>query len=822
MFSTFLNLITPKIVLIYFLNSVLFFSTYSFAQNETDKSDINGVVKDAESGESLPYANIILIGTKYGTMANSDGYFVLVDAPVDTCMLEIRYIGFKTKVVTVVNIPEGLSSLTIEMEQELYEIEGVTVKGQTEMLDASRQVSRVTISPREIATLPNIGEVDVFRALQLLPGISGASDGESGLYVRGGTPDQNLVLFDGMTMYHVDHFFGFFSAFNADAIKDIQVYKGGFPAEYGGRTSSVVNLTGKSGSMSKQEYGFGGNLLSVHGNYETPLPNNLGSFLVAGRRSYTDFIQSDLYNSIYELTTGEESANRRGGMRGGGSRGGGGPLATEFNPGFYFHDFNSKITLNPTEKDIIAFSVYHGRDFLDKSRDNSGLRLRFSDTGNEATVETTDLTRWGNIGYSGKHTRYWNERIQTNLLAAYSKYFSEFDRNSNINEIFSSLDDSLGVRRGMAAASEEDNTIKDVTVKLDTDWHISRSHTLKLGVGASLFDAAYTSSLNDTTQILNRNNDTLQHYLYTQDTWNIYDWELTFGYRSTLYQETNEVYHEPRASVIYNLTDKIKLKGAWGHYYQFVNRITNENVLEGGRDFWILADDKLKPGFAEHQIFGASYENWGLYFSAEAYQKDLKNLVEYTRRFSGRADYQDYFYIGEGTARGIEFLAQKKKGAFTGWLGYTLAKINNHFPAFNDGEEFPADHDRRHEINVVGKYKWGLWTFASTWVYASGKAYTAPESQYSLTLLDGESISYIHVSDKNANRLPDYHRLDISGSRRFEYEAWIIDAGISIFNAYNHKNVWYREYGLDTVPVTVTDALMLGFTPTIYMHFKHK
>ena len=314
MFSTFLNLITPKIVLIYFLNIMLFFSTYSFAQYETDKSDIKGVVKDAESGESLPFANIILKGTKHGTMANSDGYFVLVDAPVDTCTIEVRYIGFKTQVITVVNIPEGLPPLTIEMKQELYEIEGMTVKGrQTEMLDASRQVSRVTVSPREITTLPNIGEVDVFRVLQLLPGISGASDGESGLYVRGGTPDQNLVLFDGMTIYHVDHFFGFFSAFNADAIKDIQVYKGGFPAEYGGRTSSVVNLTGKSGNMNKTELGIGGNLLSVHGNYEIPLPNNLGSFLITGRRSYTDFIQSDLYNSIYELTTGEETANSRGG-----------------------------------------------------------------------------------------------------------------------------------------------------------------------------------------------------------------------------------------------------------------------------------------------------------------------------------------------------------------------------------------------------------------------------------------------------------------------------------------------------------------------------
>ena len=796
----------------------------SYSQDIAITSDVHGIVRALGTGELLPYASVHIIGTKHGTMTDSSGRFVLVNAPVDSITLEVKYISFKTMKVPLLNIPEGLASITIEMEQELYEIEGITVIGQSDIMDASRNVSQVTMSPRDIATLPNIGEVDVFRALQLLPGISSASDGESGLYVRGGTPDQNLVLFDGMTIYHVDHFFGFFSAFNADAIKDIQVYKGGFPAEYGGRTSSVVNLTGKSGSLSDPQYGFGGNLLSVHGNYEMPLPSGLGSFLIAGRRSYTDFIQSSLYNSIYELTTGEESVNNSGAMGGGGSRGkrSGGQMADEFNPGFYFHDFNSKLTLNPTANDIISFSLYHGRDYLDKSRENSGFRLRYSDTGNEATMETTDLTKWGNIGYSANYTRYWSERIQTNLLAAYSKYFSEYDRDSNINELFNSLNDSLSVRRGIATASEEDNSVKDLTVKFDTDWHISKAHSLKLGIGASLFDAAYNSSLNDTTRVVNRNNESLQQYLYAQDKWNIRDWELTLGFRSTHYEETNKIYYEPRASAIYNLTDKIKIKSAWGHYYQFVNRIINENVVEGSRDFWILSDDNLKPSFAEHQILGASYENRGYYFSAEAYHKDLKDIVEFTRRFNGRASSQDFFYSGDGTVDGIEFLAQKKKGAFTGWLGYTLAKVDHVFSAFNDGNEFPADHDRRHEINVVGKYTWGLWTFSSTWVYATGKAYTAPESQYSLELLDGETISYIHVSDKNANRLPDYHRLDISGSRRFDTDTLNIEAGISIFNAYNHKNVWYREYGLDTVPVSITDALMLGLTPTIFIQFKNK
>ena len=251
--------------------------------------DIKGHIKDKDSGEALPYANVMLKGTHRGTSSNTDGYFVLLNVQVGLCTLEVQYIGYNTKEVTLKNDGQ-LTLLSILMEPTVIQGEGVSITAQAEMLDASTgEAGQVSISPRQLASLPSIGEVDIFRSIQLLPGISGANDGESGLYIRGGTPDQNLVLFDGMTIYHVDHFFGFFSAFNADAVKDIQVFKGGFPAEYGGRISSVVNLTGKTGDQNRPRFGFGANLLSGHASLEMPVWDK-GTLLIAGRRSYTDFI----------------------------------------------------------------------------------------------------------------------------------------------------------------------------------------------------------------------------------------------------------------------------------------------------------------------------------------------------------------------------------------------------------------------------------------------------------------------------------------------------------------------------------------------------
>lgn len=799
------------------------------AQGAKVQHNIKGYVRDAQSGEALPFANITIDSTNRGTTSNADGYFVLVDVPVGSYTLKVQYIGYTLKTLPVRVQVNGIQSLEIKLEPMVLLGESVTVTAQADMLDAAApEISKITLSPRQLNSLPSIGEADVFRTMQLLPGISSVGDGSSGLYIRGGTPDQNLVLFDGMTIYHVDHFFGFFSAFNADAIKDIQAFKGGFPAEYGGRLSSVINLTGKTGDENRTRLSYGANLLSAHGLFELPLAN-WGTFLFAGRRSYTDFIRSPLYDSIYDLMTGEEN----GGAVGGAVRGGPGRMGmqqAEYKPSFYFYDINSKLTLHPTTKDIFTFSLYNGKDDLDKSQDMSGMGLRFRDTGSDASLETTDYTRWGNLGFSGKWSRQLFDRLHLDVLAAHSHYFSDYERSSELSGVTPVQNDSLPERRNFNSASNEENDVWDTTYKIDLDWELTSAHRLDLGFQMSNFSNEFSSLRNDSIAIFSRETEALMNAVYLQDKWKIKSADLTLGLRGSHYNKTDQFYYEPRVGLSVPISKNIAVKGAWGQYYQFVNQFTSEDVTQGARDFWLLADEDFAPGFAEHRIIGLNYENTNWLFSVEAYQKNLENTIEFSRRFVAagvpQRDRQfmpvDNFFIGTGDAKGIEFLLQKKRGVVTGWLGYTLGKVDYNFPAINSGLDFPASHDRRHEVNAVAKYQWGVWSLAATWVFASGSPYTAPESQYYIPLLDGTSQSYIHVSEKNANRLPDYHRLDISGSRKWESEHWETEVGLSVFNLYNHPNVWYRDYNLETVPITITDVNMLGITPTIYIQMKLK
>jgi ferric enterobactin receptor len=805
----------------------------AFAQNKA-AADLKGYVRDEKSGEPLPYADVWITGTSTGTNTNTDGYFVIVSRPIGKISLSVRYIGYMP-LETLVDNQANSKPVAISLAPTTLEVEGITVTAQAEMLRATEKISQVTISPQQLSSLPNIGEADVFRTLQLLPGVSAVSDGSSGLYVRGGTPDQNLILFDGMTIYHVDHFFGFFSAFNADAIKDIQLLKGGFGAEYGGRLSSVVNLTGKTGDQNRLRFGCGLNLLSANASLELPV-SRWGNLLIAGRRSYTDFIRSSLYNKIYNFVTGDQGSGATGSTvrpSGGGpdgSNGGfGGPQQTEVKPSFYFYDLNGKFTARPGRKDILTLSIYSGKDNLDQSQDFSQMSLREPGSDQSASLSTTDYTRWGNRGISAKWARQWHDRLQMDLLFARSDYFSDYDRGTSLGtSSIPAAPDSGSVRRDFSSASKESNNVLDHSAKLNLDWQIAANHRLGFGYHLSGFDNKYNSSRNDSIAIFSRNRTSLLQSLYLQDVWKISALKVTPGVRVSYYDRTDKFYTEPRFSFSLPLFRQVNFQAAWGQYYQFVNQIANENVTQGARNFWLLADEDFAPSFAEHCILGLNYENSNYVFSVEGYYKKLRDLIEFSRRYIGRGTPGsrsapvENFYVGDGKAKGIEFLLQKKQGALTGWVGYTLGQVKHQFPLINDGLAFPADHDRRHNVTMVAKYSRGLYTFAATWVFASGNPYTAPESQYFIMLLNGTVLSYIHVSGRNANRQPDYHRLDLSASRKFEFGRWSADLGVSVFNAYNHKNIWYKDYNLQTVPVTVTDVLMLGFTPTVFIEMKLK
>jgi len=807
---------------------------FSFARVEAEQSpgrteayNIMGYVRDAETNEALPFANVVILGTNFGAATNSSGYFVIVNAPADTCRLRVMYVGYAPQELVVNNTRPLPRPLTVRMKRETIELDGITVTAPEQMLEVSDVPSQVAISPVEITVLPNVGEVDIFRSLQLLPGISGVNEGSSGLYVRGGTPDQNLILFDGMTIYHVDHFFGFFSAFNADAIKDIRIYKGGFPAEFGGRTSSVVNLTGKTGDVNRVRYGLGLNLLSGHGVIEVPFSDK-ANFILSARRSYTDVVRSTLYDKLFDFMSG---SSQRPDIGSPGAVTDPNITMGEENPDFYFYDINSKLTLTPSSKDIIALSIYNGRDNLGQYQELTGSEFEylgeqkpFKDP--NAQLQIGQLTRWGNLGVSAKWSRKIHDRFYSHLLLSHTSYFSKYDLNRSFNS--TSALDSLNFFRGATISSVEDNELQDLSVRLDNEWHLTNSHDLKIGLGFSSFDVHYFSTLNDTVDLVRRETSAVQGSGYFQDLWKITkDLELTAGLRGTYYQKTGLVYYEPRASLVYSLTSYFMLKGAWGRYYQFVNRIANENILEGSRDFWMLSDNELEPGFAEHWIGGASLENEDYLLDVEGYYKDLDKVVEYSRRasyargvlFRNQSGAQlrgSGFFQGGGFSRGVDVLVQKKTGRLTGWIGYTHGKVTYEFPELNNGNPYPASHDRTHEVSIVGKLSIKNWDLSATWVYATGKAYTVPESQYYLRFKDGTRKGYIHISEKNSYRLPDYHRLDLSLSRSFETRSNRYVLGLSVFNLYNNTNIWYRQFNLDTVPVAVTDVKMLSVTPTVY------
>jgi len=804
----------------------------SFAQ---DSYAISGLVKEAETGETLPHANIRIVGTTMGTATNVDGHFTLLGVPAGLHQLEITFIGYLPSLIDIDPAAfEGL--LVVELSPLTTELGGIVVTAENyTIMKAAGAVSQITLSPRDLAVLPNVGEVDIFRSLQLLPGISGTNEGSAGLFVRGGTPDQNLVLLDGMTVYHVDHFFGFFSAFNADAIKDVQVFKGGFPAKYGGRTSSVVDLAGKTGDVNNLNGAMGLNLLSGNGVLEIPLKGR-GSVLISARRSYTDIIQSGLYTSIYETITGDDitpdtdtqDTQGAGGGRGGGgggALGGGfrGPNEAFVQPDFYFYDLNIKGTFRPTDYDVFSLSFYNGEDNLDKSRD----QLRDIALQNNSSVsirnDVIDLTNWGNVGVSGKWSRQWSPRFYSNSLVAYSRYFSDYDRDTLIERVDAEAD-SVSFSRNFG--SVEKNRLQDFSIRLDNEWKLNADNLFAFGAQLTRADVTYENVRDDTLSVLQRDQASTQIAVYAQNTWDYKDRiELTAGIRGVHYDATSSFYIEPRLSAMARLTDRVSIKAAAGVYNQFVARVVNENVTEGARDFWLLADgETVGVNGATHLIAGASYETANWLFDTEVFYKDIADLTEFSLRYQREANFgpggpnlvaDELFFTGDGAAKGLEVLLQKKRGRLTGWLSYTLSNVEHVFPGLNEGEGFAALHDQEHELKLVNSLRLGKWNIAATWTFATGKPYTAPISEYSITLLDGSELSYIHVGGKNSERLPAYHRMDTSVHYKTHVGGTGLDVGFSIFNLYNRSNVWYREFDLSESPMVTTDITFLGITPNL-------
>ena len=772
---------------------------------------VSGWIYDQSTNESLPYSTASIKGLPSGSIANVDGHFILMEVPSDTSTLMFSFLGYETQTIHL--DPEtARMALHIYMKPVDYRIEEVMIVGEEKKLVTyAEKTSQISLRPTQIDILPNLGEKDIFRTLQLMPGVSSGNETSSGLHVRGGTPDQNLILLDGFTVYHVDHFYGFLSAFNADAIKDVQLYKGGFESKYGGKISSVMELTGKTGNTKKTSGGLSISALSGSAHVEVPVSEKLNLF-ASGRRSYTDFIQSGLYNSINEMYNGSTDTPTSGGRM----------AQFQTSPKFYFYDLNAKATYKPNLKDIVTLSFYNGKDVLDKTSDASTRTGMFGGSNDNYNMNRVDVLNWGNWGASSKWSRQWNDKFYSNSTFAFSNYFSERD-----NYMERTITEDDGSSSVTTNGSIENNNILDYTLRMDNEYRLTQNNTLEFGLQGSLMDIGYYYTQNDTLEMIDSRTKGFTLSAYLQDKIYIKDkMTLVYGLRSTWYNLTNKVYLEPRISANYKLNDRWNLKASWGKYYQYTNRVVRENVLEGNRDFWLLADDEMIPvASAFHYIAGISYEAPRFLVDMEVFYKPMQGLAEYTMRNESfrrvtTSSLPENFYWGSGTAKGFEVLMQKKFGAYTGWLGYTYSRVEHQFDELNDGVAYASMYDQPHEINFVNTYQWGNWVLGATFVYNTGQTYTAPVGAYQLTLLDGTVADYIHVGDKNGFRLPAYHRLDLSVTYRFALGKTKSNLGVSLFNVYGRDNVWYREFDVEDNEIIISDVNSLGFTPNVFFSIK--
>ena len=759
---------------------------------------LTGHIEEEGSGERLPYSNVYVSELEIGSSANENGYFTLVGEIKSGMTLRASYVGYKTQNIILTddmlngNLVISLTALTSTLNEVVVSTES------SKFLQASAEISNHRMSVQQISLMPSIGEVDIFRSLQLLPGVSATNENSSGLYVRGGQPQENLVLLDGIKVYNVDHFFGFFSAFNANAIKSVDLYKGAFPSKYGGRLSSVIDLTGKVGSFNEVKGGLNVNLLSASGSIEIPFLDKF-SFFATGRRSFTDILQTSFFEKIYNQFDPDDDIEN----------------LDPWVPNFNFFDLNAKLSYKPTRDDLITFSFYSGEDNLVETSDTR--RFQYPNFGDIDEIEIRGdldrISRWGNNGYSFKWSRQWNPKFFNTLNVSYSQYYNYQDDSYFVNAIIPDLDSTIF---DLSVILDQDNKVEDFTARYDAELLSGKNNKFEIGLEFTRSDIDYLFVRDDTLSIIDNSqlSDLYSAYISYNLT-SVKNLNLKVGLRASRYELTKENYLAPRFQLDYEFIKNVKIKLGYGVHNQFVKQIIGENVTSRSRDFWQLSDDRdINVGESTHYIAGLSYENSSWLIDAELFYKDIKNITEFSLRFQN-TNLNSLFFNGDGEVKGFETLVQKKIDKYTGWISYTYIDAENIFPLLNYGDPFPAPNTQKNEFKIFNNYEINGWNFSLNFIYGSGKAFTEPSYNYNITLLDESELNYIGVGPKNGSLLPDYHRLDLSVHHIFNIQKSKGDIGVSIFNLYNKINTWYYEYNFDQRPYARQTKKYLGLVPNV-------
>lgn len=750
--------------------------------------DLVGEVYDNGTGERLPFALIKVQGRSEGTLSNEDGIFSLTGLN-DSSKIVISYLGYQTRIKSLTTKDQN-KRLMLGLESNVANLDSVLVSAMENEIEILN-LGRVAFDPDLVQNVPTTAEKDVFRMMQLIPGVTATNELQSGLEVNGGNANQNLITFDGFTVYHMDHFFGYFSAINPYSVKSMRLFKSGFDARYGGSASSVLEFTGKDGNREEITGRFSINPLSINSSLETPLSENATLFLSA-RRSYTDLLNIWHFNRIFrqyeEQIPATEDITAL-------------VDSVEYEPEFTFGDINIKVSGNLGPKNLISWSLYNSNDLL--NFDNS-VALKYPE---DSIVSVNDLgfVKWGNVGSSIRISRLWDTNHFTDFLVSYSSYSSEYNEKSS-----QVIREGPEVLDRQSSDVVQDNSIRDFSVDLEHEWTLTPA-VITLGLQNSFLSASIFSQTN-TEVFTDKQQD--QIWLATQylnvDFNPFPGAESSIGLRSNYLSSRDRFYLEPRASIRYRLSDHWRFSAATGLYSQFVNQINTQNVLEGSRDLWSLADDDIPVQTAEHVVAGLSYKrtSWNLEFNY--FKKTFSGLLDYA--FSGGnlltsyVNYEQLFFEGDGRAKGVETFLKYESRRFTGWAGYTLSKTDYRFDDIDEGNWFAADHDQRHEINLFGSYELGPFKFHSTWFYGSGRPFTIlfPQVDRRNTRRGDRPEVAILVSEdgRNSRRLQSYHRLDIGISYERKLGSSELQVNANIFNAYDRRNI----YGNTLRSVIVNDG----------------
>ena len=741
------------------------------------KFTISGYVTDGTSSETLIGTNIFESHQNQGTTTNPYGFYSIT-LPEGETSLRFSYLGYATETRQFTLSKDTLMDIRMQGNTQLQEV--VVVSDRAEAGAMATQMGSIEIPMTQIKSTPSIlGEADVMKAIQLMPGVQAGVDGSAGLYIRGGSPDQNLILLDGVPVYNVDHMFGFFSVFTPEAVKKVTLFKSSFPARFGGRLSSVIDVRTNDGDMQKYHGTLSIGLLTSKFNLEGPIVKGKTSFNISARRSYLDLLAKPFMPNDEKYS-------------------------------YYFYDINAKINHKFSDRSRLYLSVYNGKDHF------------ATNFGGNTDLKDGSKMNWGNTIISARWNYIFNNRLFSNTTVSYNNYL--FDINSYTNNQYSSINGETTIINRYSA--DYRSGINDWNYQIDFDYTPTPVHHVKFGTGyiyhrfrpevmtSKISDKTDNTVDRDTTYHNIANSRIYAHEIsaYMEDNIKVNSrLRLNLGLHFSLFHVQKQSYFslQPRVSARYQLSKNIALKGSYTQMSQYVHLLSSMPIAMP-TDLWVPVTKKIKPMRSHQYSLGGYYTGIkGWEFSVEGYYKDMRNVLEYkdgVSFFGSSSGWENKVEMGKGRSAGIEFMAQKTLGKTTGWLSYTLSKSDRKFAkgGINNGEWFPYKYDRRHNINLTVNHKFSdRVDIGASWVFYTGGTSTIPEEKTAIIIpTDGSYDGAFttenngfptireesYVEHRNNYRLPASHRLNIGVNFNKKTKHGIRTWNISLYNAYNAMN----------------------------------